>query len=79
MPAPVAEAMPTRKAVNGLRVAKAVAKIGARVETEPSIKPESPGWTTCKRKLRDVSSPGLFFRSNERRPCLVNAFSEGFT
>jgi hypothetical protein len=74
MPAPVAEAMPTRKAVNGLCVAKAVAKMGARVETDPSIKPDNPGWTTRKRKRRAASLSSLFFRSNERRPSMEKAF-----
>src|SRR5215469_12005915 len=66
MPAPVAAAMPTRKAVNGLCVAKAVAKIGASVETEPSIRPASPGCTTRSRKLRAASS-SLTVETDERR------------
>ena len=56
IPAPVAAAIPTRKAVKGWWVANAVAKIGASVETEPSISPASPGCTTRSRKSRDVSS-----------------------
>jgi len=63
--APTAEARPTRKAVVRLRVAKAVAKRGARVETEPSIRPTRPGWMTLSRKDWSrsccvcVSSPAL--------------------
>ena len=45
MPAPTEAAMPTRKVSQELPVAKAAAKSGARVETEPSISPTSPGWT----------------------------------
>ena len=56
MPAPVAEAMPTKNVVIVLCVAKAVAKMGARVETDPSIRPARPGCTTRKRKSRDESS-----------------------
>src|SRR5437588_2545981 len=37
-------------------MANAVAKIGANVETDPSINPASPGCTTRSRKLRDESS-----------------------
>jgi hypothetical protein len=37
MPAPVADAMPTRKAVYGRWVAKVVAKMGAKVEIKISI------------------------------------------
>src|SRR5437764_12658963 len=59
IPAPVAEAIPTRKVVNELCVAKAVAKIGARVETDPSIKPAKPGCTTRSRKSREESSLDL--------------------
>ena len=45
MPAPTLAARPTRKVVWVSCVAKAVAKIGAKVETEPSISPASPGCT----------------------------------
>ena len=56
MPAPVAEAIPTRNVVVELCVAKAVAKMGARVETDPSMRPARPGCTTRKRKSRDETS-----------------------
>ena len=45
MPAPSDAASPTTKVVQVSCVAKAVAKIGASVETDPSISPASPGWT----------------------------------
>jgi hypothetical protein len=38
-------ASPTAKEVWVLRVAKATAKTGASVETDPSIRPARPGWT----------------------------------
>ena len=47
MPAPVEAASPTSSASWLLWVAKAAAKIGARVETEPSISPARPGCTIC--------------------------------
>src|SRR5258707_819125 len=56
IPAPVAAAMPTRNAVIGWRVANAAAKMGASVETDPSMRPARPGCTTCKRKPRSDSS-----------------------
>ena len=52
MPAPIAEAMPTRNVVNGTCVTNAVAKMGASVETEPSINPARPGCTTRSRNER---------------------------
>src|ERR1700722_17284556 len=55
MPAPTAEAAPMRKRVRELCVAKAVAKMGARGETEPSIRPARPGCTMRRTKL--LSSP----------------------
>src|SRR5580658_765863 len=55
MPAPTATANPTRKVVWLFLVAKAVAKSGAREETEPSIKPSKPGWITCKINSRRSS------------------------
>ena len=45
MPAPTEAASPTTKVVQVECVAKAVAKIGASVETEPSIRPARPGCT----------------------------------
>src|ERR1043166_8398604 len=43
IPAPRLAANPTRKASQLLWVANAAANNGAKVETEPSIKPASPG------------------------------------
>jgi hypothetical protein len=54
MPAPTAEAAPIRNTVWELCVAKAVAKMGASVETEPSIRPASPGCTMRSTKLRSL-------------------------
>ena len=45
MPAPTEADRPTRKVCQVSCVAKAAAKIGASVDTEPSIKPARPGWT----------------------------------
>ena len=44
MAAPSDAASPTKKALRGRPVNPAAAKIGANVETEPSINPRSPGW-----------------------------------
>ena len=52
MPAPTEAASPTTNAFHELWVANAAANTGASVETEPSIKPTSPGWTICKMKRR---------------------------
>src|SRR5262249_46496440 len=52
MPAPTAAATPTRKVFHGSLVAKAAAKSGASVETEPSISPASPGCTTWSTNSR---------------------------
>ncbi|MNT94857.1 hypothetical protein D3C72_2366220 [compost metagenome] len=43
MPAPTEADRPIRKVDHVSPVAKAAAKIGARVETEPSIRPARPG------------------------------------
>ena len=51
MPAPSEAANPTKKASQVLRVAKAAAKIGASVDTAPSINPANPGWITCSMEL----------------------------
>ena len=58
IPAPTAAAIPTTKVVCGLWVAKATAKIGARVETEPSISPASAGWTTRSTSACSSSAAG---------------------
>ena len=42
-PAPSDAARPTKKAFCGLPVRPAAAKIGAKVETAPSIRPSNPG------------------------------------
>ena len=44
-PAPSAVASPVKKAVRGSWVASTTAKIGASVESEPSIRPLSAGCT----------------------------------
>src|SRR5215210_6755739 len=51
IPAPTAAARPTRNVTPGSLVAKAVANNGANVETDPSIKPVRPGWTTRNTKF----------------------------
>src|SRR5579875_2085543 len=56
MPAPTEAASPTAKASWVLMVAKAVAKIGASVETEPSIRPARPGCTICNKKRFEWTS-----------------------
>ncbi len=43
MPAPIEADRPTRSVVRVSWVANAVAKIGASVETDPSINPATPG------------------------------------
>ena len=48
IPAPTEAASPTRNVVHVSWVAKAVAKIGARVETDPSISPANPGCTQVR-------------------------------
>src|SRR6266567_6698071 len=48
-PAPRAVAAPVKKAVSGRWVAKATAKMGARVDSDPSISPLSAGWTRVSR------------------------------
>src|SRR5215211_471620 len=51
IPAPTAAASPTRNVILGSLVAKAVANNGAKVETDPSIKPTRLGWTTRNTKF----------------------------
>ncbi len=47
MPAPIEAARPTTKRLPGVAAWRsAAANTGARVETEPSISPASPGWIT---------------------------------
>ena len=61
MPAPTEAATPTRKVVQVSWVAKAVAKIGASVETDPSISPARPGCTQVRMNWRwaAASSPSM--------------------
>src|SRR5260221_9911138 len=62
IPAAIDVATPARNANLGVWVAIATAKIGARVDIEPSISPTSAGWTRCKTKssrvIRRVYRPG---------------------
>src|SRR5215470_7424629 len=55
-PAPRAVATPVKKAVRGRWVARATAKMGARVDNDPSISPLSAGWTRVSRN--DTASLG---------------------
>jgi hypothetical protein len=55
IPAPMAVANPTRKAVWLLWVANAAAKTGANEEIDPSINPASPGCTTLSTNARFCS------------------------
>ncbi len=48
-PAPRAVAAPVKNAVSGWWVARTTAKIGARVDSDPSISPLSAGWTRLSR------------------------------
>jgi hypothetical protein len=48
-PAPSAVAAPVKNAVSGRWVASATAKMGARVDSDPSISPLSAGWTRLSR------------------------------
>src|SRR5215469_10372516 len=48
-PAPRAVATPVKNAVRGRWVARATAKMGARVDSDPSISPLSAGWTRVRR------------------------------
>ena len=48
-PAPRAVAAPVKNAVSGRWVASTTAKMGARVDSDPSIRPLSAGWTRLSR------------------------------
>ena len=50
-PAPIAVATPAMKAACVSCVWSAIAKIGASVESEPSIRPIIAGWTRCRRNV----------------------------
>jgi len=55
MPAPSDAARPTTQASQVFLVAKAAAKTGANVETEPFIKPARPGCTICNTNSRRLA------------------------
>src|SRR4051794_20298033 len=57
-PAPSEAARPTKKVLSGRPVIPAAAKIGASVETAPSISPSRAGCTFCRTKARS-SAPVL--------------------
>src|SRR6266567_1205446 len=57
-PAPRAVATPVKNAVRGRWVARATAKMGARVDNDPSISPLSAGWTRVSRNDRASVGPG---------------------
>src|SRR2546427_644494 len=61
IPAPMEAASPTRKASQLLCEANAAAKMGASVETEPSINPAKPGCTTCSKNNLRWDSSSLAF------------------
>jgi len=48
--APIEVARPAANAYSGLWLTSATEKIGASVESEPSIRPTMAGWTRCSRK-----------------------------
>src|SRR5215203_4010367 len=56
IPAPTDAARPTRKVFQVSPVAKAAAKMGASVETDPSISPASPGCTQVRTNCRCASA-----------------------
>ena len=59
MPAPTEAASPTRNVSQVLWVANAAANSGASVDTEPSIRPASPGCTYCSTNMRRAVSSSL--------------------
>lgn len=64
-PAPRAVAAPVKNAVSGRWVASTTAKMGARVDNDPSISPLSAGWTRLSKN--DWISTG----SGEIRTCAM--------
>ncbi len=81
MPAPSDAARPTTNASQLLWVANAAANTGASVDTEPSIRPASPGCTTCSTNSRRFASSSSFLASAAQLllfqffgPVLVDAF-----
>ena len=75
IPAPIAVATPAMKASNGLCVWSAIAKIGASVESEPSISPVIAGWTRWRRKAC-LSVTSIVYLTRRKPPyhkeCLTN-------
>ncbi len=59
MPAPTEAARPTKKVLWALWVRPAVAKSGASVETEPSIRPSRAGCTFCRTKSWSAGSKSV--------------------
>lgn len=55
IPAPTAAANPTKNAMRGSPVAKAVAKRGAKVETEPSMRPTKLGLNHLEHEVLTIS------------------------
>ena len=51
MAAPIEVARPAMKAKRVSCDARTTAKIGASVESEPSMRPTIAGWTFCRRKV----------------------------
>jgi len=51
MAAPIEVARPAAKAYSGLWLTIATEKIGARVESDPSMRPTIAGCTRCRRKV----------------------------
>src|SRR5256885_9843188 len=57
IPAPIEAASPTKKASQLLCDAKAAAKSGASVDTDPSIKPARPACTRSEEHTSELQSP----------------------
>jgi len=58
-PAPSGAARPTKKTLIGRWIIAAAAKIGARVETDSSMGPNSAGCTSWRTKPRDETLSGV--------------------
>src|SRR5215472_11579648 len=71
-PAPTAVATPVKNAVRGRWVDRATAKMGARVDSDPSISPLSAGWTRVSRN--GTESVGLGTVLTGAVPVLVLIF-----
>jgi hypothetical protein len=77
MAAPSDAASPTKKALRGLPVRAAAAKIGANVETEPSINPRRPGWISWSTKALRRRSPSVGFFQSHRAAYRYGSFGGG--